>query len=245
MLNLVSYGFLSPPTIFILLCLVGAVVAPRWRRAGMLICLLSSLCLFVAATPAFSTYLLRRIESALPPSPDFSAAQAIVVLGGDVRSGNGGDIPDTLGPISLERVMLAATAARRLHLPIAVSGNGVARGHVTEAELMRATLEEQFGLTTRWSDERSHTTWQNALFTAALLRPDKIDTVILVTQAWHLPRAIWCFEHAGLKALPWPAPRTMLRADGFGDFMPSAAAFHDTFRALHELIGAAYYRMRY
>jgi uncharacterized SAM-binding protein YcdF (DUF218 family) len=245
MLNLVSYGFLAPPTVFIALVLLGAVLAPRWRRAGMLICLLSSLCLFAAATPALATYLLCRIEAVLPPHPDLTKAKAIVVLGGDVRSGNGADIPDALGPFSLERVVFAAAAARRLHLPVAVTGNGVEGPHATEAALMKAVLEEQFDIPVRWSDERSATTWENAVFTAALLRPDKIDTVILVTQAWHMPRALWCFEQAGLKPLPWPAPRTVLRADSLGDFLPNVTALQDTFRALHEIIGAAYYRMRH
>src|SRR6266851_152943 len=93
MASLVSFGVLAPPTIFIVLSLVGALLALVWRRSGIGLALASSLFLYVAATPAASSYLLQRVESALPQNVDLSGAQAIVVLGGDVRGGDG-DTPD-------------------------------------------------------------------------------------------------------------------------------------------------------
>ena len=56
MRNLVGYGFLAPPTFLIVLCLVGALLLLVWRRVGTAIVLASSLCLFVAATPALSSH---------------------------------------------------------------------------------------------------------------------------------------------------------------------------------------------
>src|SRR5687768_4411764 len=117
MQRLFSFGFLALPTAFITLSLLGALLALRWGRIGIVLVLASSLCLFAAATPALSSYLLSRVEAALPADSDFRGAQAIVVLGGDVRAGNGADIADALGPLSLERVVLAARAYRRLRLP--------------------------------------------------------------------------------------------------------------------------------
>ena len=87
---------------------------------------MSSFCLLVAAIPASSSYLLQSIESIIPESSDLSEAQAIVVFGAEIRSGNR-SVPDTLGLLSLERVFLTAKAYRQLHLPVAVSG-GVASG---------------------------------------------------------------------------------------------------------------------
>jgi len=241
----VSYGFLAPPTIFIVLGLVGALIALEWRRAGIALALVSGLCLYVAATPALSSLLLQRVESALPQNVDLGGAQAIVVLGGDVRFGNGDDIADRLGGLSLERVVFGAEAYRRLHLPVIVSG-GMARGaHVSAGRLMKAALETDFFVPVAWNEDRSRTTWENALYTARLLLPEKLTTVVVVTEAWHLPRALWAFERVGLKALPWPAPRTALRAGAVGDFLPSLGALNDTFYALHEMIGGVFYRLRY
>jgi uncharacterized SAM-binding protein YcdF (DUF218 family) len=243
--HLFSCGFLALPTAFIGLSLLGAVAALRWRRAGLALTLASSLCLFAAATPALSSWILSQIEAAPAQDADFREAQAIVVLGGDMRAGNGADIPDTLGPLSLERIVLAARAYRRLHLPVAVSGGRIDRTRDSEAALMRAALEGDFGVPVAWSEDASRTTWENAVFTARLLRPAGIGAVVLVSQAWHLPRAVWAFRRAGLLALPWPAPRTPWRAGRLQDFLPGIGALRDSAHGLHEVIGSAYYRLRH
>jgi uncharacterized SAM-binding protein YcdF (DUF218 family) len=245
MQRLFSFGFLALPIAFITLSLLGALLALRWRRTGIGLALASSLCLFAAATPALSSYLLYRVEEGLPTAGDFRQAQAIVVLGGDVRAGNGADIADALGPLSLERVVLAARAYRRLRLPVAVSGGRVGKVRSSEAALMKAVLETDFAVPVAWSEDASRTTWENAAYTARLLQPAGIKTVVVVSQAWHLPRAIWAFEQAGLAARPWPAPRTVWQPRKLDDFLPSIGGLRDTTYALHELIGAAYYCLRY
>ena len=243
--RLFAFGFLAPPTVLIVLCLIGAAVAPWWRRAGIALALSSSVGLYLAAMPVVSSYLLYRVETELPAQVDFVGAEAIVVLGGDVQHGNGRDMPDRLGLLSLERVMLAAQAYRRMRLPVAVSGGRVDSAYQTEGELMKTALERDFGVPVRWNEDRSRTTWQNALFTARLLQREQLRTVIVVSQAWHLPRALWSFGRVGIKALPWPAPRVVPHYRRIGSFLPNIAALHDTFYALHELIGGLYYRLRY
>lgn len=240
-----SYSFLAPPTLFIPLCVVGGLIALVWRRMGIALVLLASLGLYAAATPALSSFLLRRVEEGVPATSDLAAAQAIVVLGGDVHVGDGGGIPDRLGPLSLARVVAGADAYRRLHLPVAVTGGRVGAAQASEAALMKTALEDEFAVPVTWTEERSRTTWENALYTARLLLPAKVGAVVLVTQAWHLPRALWAFRRAGLTALPWPAPRTPPRFGAVGDFLPSLAALSDTFYALHEIVGGAVYRLRY
>ncbi|HKS90219.1 MAG TPA: YdcF family protein [Stellaceae bacterium] len=242
---ILSYGFLALPTVFISLSLAGALLALVWRRAGIALALASSLCLYAAATPALASLLLRRVEAELPRDADLRGAQAIVVLGADTRRGNGADIPDRLGPLSLERVVLAAHAYRRLHLPVAVTGGLVDGARASEGALMKAALEGDFAVPVAWTEDRSSTTWENAVFTARLMRPAKIAAVVVVSNGWHLPRALWCFERAGLRALPWPAPRTPLRLGRPRDFLPDLRSLRDTFFALHEIVGAFYYRLRH
>src|SRR5258708_8667697 len=122
MSDLISYGFLPPPAVFILRCLAGGLMALFCRGFGVALVILSATALYVAATPVVASYLLQQVETGIPDSADLSAAQAIVVLGAGIHFGDGAAVPDTLGPQSLERVVYGAEAYRRLHLPVAVSG---------------------------------------------------------------------------------------------------------------------------
>jgi uncharacterized SAM-binding protein YcdF (DUF218 family) len=202
------------------------------------------LCAFVAATPAFSSYLTHELETEIPLMTDFSQAQAIVVLGADVQSEDG-PMSDRLGPLSLERLLFAADAYRQLRLPVATSGGRIGKVEISLAELMKATLEGYFAVPVTWTENRSKTTFENALYTARILKAENINTIVLITQARDQARAVWSFERAGLRALPWSAPRTMVDIDQITDFLPDAKSFEASFYALHELLGGLYYRLRY
>jgi uncharacterized SAM-binding protein YcdF (DUF218 family) len=110
---------------------------------------------------------------------------------------------------------------------------------------MKTALERNFAVPVAWDEDRSATTWENAVDTKPLLDAAGIKTIVLVTHAWHMPRSLWCFERVGLKALPWPAPRTEWRGGGVAAFLPRSGALQASFYALHELIGGAYYRLRH
>lgn len=234
-----SYGFLAPPVLFISLCLVGAATALVCRRIGIAVVLGSTLCLYVAATPAFSSHLACQLETEIPENVDFSGAEAIMVLGADVRRGDGRN-SDRIGPASLERLVVAVDAYRRLHLPIAVSGGRVADWHVAVGQLMKSALEEYFGIPATWSEEESRTTYENALYTARLLRREQIHTVVVIAQTEDLPRAIWCFKRVGLRAIPWPAPRSSLSLDQAQYFLPQSGALEESFYALHDIIDSLF-----
>jgi uncharacterized SAM-binding protein YcdF (DUF218 family) len=240
----ISSGFLTPPAVFVLLCLAGALLTLFWRRLGLALALVASLCLYALATPVVSSALLYRIEANLPSTPDFAGAQAIVVLGGDMRIADPPD-PDSLGPLTLERVAFGARAYRQLQLPVAVSGGRVRDAQSTFGDLMKAALERDFGVPVRWNEDHSRTTWENATDTARLLGADGIKRVVLVTQPWHLPRSLWSFERAGFQAVPWPVPRTTVQTRRIDDFLPNAGALLDSFHAMHEIIGSLYYWLRY
>lgn len=244
MRSALEYGFLAPPIIFVVLCLVGTVTALIWRRTGTIIALSASLSLFVAATPAFSSYLLVCLESQIQNEADLSSAQAIVVLAADLRAGNTMS-PSDVGPQTLERLLFAVDAYKQLHLPIAVTGGPDPRSGVPVAKMMKSKLEQYFDVPVTWVESQSRTTYENAIQTAQLLHGANIHTIVIITQARDAPRAIWSFEQVGLIALPWTAPRTALRIGRVTDFLPSINSLNESFLALHELIGILYYHMRY
>lgn len=244
MFDLVSYGALAPPEVFILLALFGALLTLVWRRLGVAVVLVAIFFLYLLAVPVISSWLMRQAEAGWLDNPDFSGAQAIVVLGADVRSGADGQ-PDTLGPYTIERVVYAAEAYHRLHLPIAVSGGPTEESSKAAGDLMKGMLAQDFDIGVGWDENHSTTTWENAVDTKAQLAAAQITKVVLVTHAWHMRRALWCFERIGLHAMPWPAPRTALRANRLRDFLPRPGSLQASFIALHELIGDVYYQVRH
>jgi uncharacterized SAM-binding protein YcdF (DUF218 family) len=122
------------------------------------------------------------LETKIPKDIDLSAAQAIVVLGSDLRA-NDTATPESLGPQTLERLFFAVDAYKQLRLPIAVSGGPISNPGTPIAEMMRSALERYFEIPVTWTESKSQTTFENATFTTRLLQNMNIRTVIVATQA--------------------------------------------------------------
>ncbi|HLO64577.1 MAG TPA: YdcF family protein, partial [Azonexus sp.] len=109
----------------------------------------------------------------------------------------------------------------------------------SEAAVMADILAREFGVAVRWQEDESQDTAGNARQSAQLLNPDGVRRIVLVTQAFHMPRARLLFEAQGFTVIPAPAHFV---ARGGNDFelhslLPSAAALHNSYYALHEWLG--------
>lgn len=66
-------------------------------------------------------------------------------------------------------------------------------------------------------EDRSRTTHENALLTRSLVKPEPGQRWVLVTSAWHMPRAVGVFRQAGFDVIPYPVdyrtsgPRDLMR----------------------------------
>ncbi len=244
-----SSGFLSP----------GVAEAVLWPAVGGL---------YLCGLSTVGFRLLRTLERypAYDPTPDFGGdfentaddspaidrteaaraaradradrAQAIVVLdAGRYARGRG---PEAVKPETLDRLQHGVWQQRRTGLPILVSGDGA-------GALMDTVLRELFGTSARWIEATSRNTQENADFSAAMLRAEGVDHVMVVTHGWHMPRSVAAFERAGLRVTPAPM--------GFGgpdrwelrllSLVPTATGWLATHIALHEWVGIGWYRLRY
>ena len=238
-------AFLLPPLSLLLAAFAGLWLARRRPVAGRWLTGVSLALLAVFSMKAVSDPLLGWLEAgALAPATEFSRAQAIVVLGGGVNE-NAPELDGRPAPVStaLERVRFAARLYRLTGKPILVSGGSPGRAGEAEAQALRRCLEEDFGVPVRWVESGSDNTAQNAVFSRNLLAREGVGTVLLVTSAWHMPRARRAFEHAGLRVVPAGTgfhrdARTPL------DFLPSGLAMRDSTLFFHELLGLAWYRLK-
>jgi uncharacterized SAM-binding protein YcdF (DUF218 family) len=234
-----------PPVALVFAALLGLLLEHRHRRLGRVLMWAGALGLLVLATPPVANALLFSLEGNLPlaPPPD-RPPQAIVVLGGDNLSYGGPDAPDELGPLSLERDRAAAALYRKTGLPILVTGGRVRAREVPIADLMADSLRRDFQVPVRWTEREARDTWENAHLSAAILRLQGIDSIYLVTHAWHMPRAILSFAGTGITITA--APTRMDRAPPLGlrDLIPSPYAWRQSYFALHEWVGLAWYSVR-
>jgi len=240
--------FALPPGDLLVLIVIGIVLIVRGRRrAGVTAIAAAVVALYLLSTPSVGSMLLRTIEA--PAAEDqalaTSGAQAIVVLSaGFVRYA-----PEYGGPTvdqaTLQRLRYGAHLARRLNLPLLVSGGSPDRAPLPLAQMMKATLESDFGVEVRWTEDRSNDTYENAAFSAAILKAAGVHSIILVTHAAHMPRAARLFAAQGLVVTPAPTVFATPFAERRPDFLPRLSGLQDSYYAVYEIFGAAWYAIRH
>ena len=102
---------------------------------------------------------------------------------------------------------------------------------------MSAVLARDSGIATRWVENRSRDTFQNAEFSAALLKPLGITRIVLVTSADHEWRAMQEFVGAGFSVVPAPVGLYVPPEMGPHSFLPNVAALAYSTAALYEILG--------
>ena len=249
-------SLILPPTCFFVLFFFA--LALRWWRqsAGRvaLWCLL--VVVYLATTPFVAGELMAPLQCCRPVTLENldPHAGAIVVLGAGIyfsapeywskeAPSYGVDVADSL---SLERVAYAAYLAKATGQPILLSGgSSEPASHRTVAESMGLTLSRNFGITPRWMEQQSTTTWSNATYTAKILHNEGITRIYLVTHAWHMRRALIAFEGTELEVIPAPTAFVSRSGLDLADFAPSARALLLTYYAVHEWLGIIWYRTGY
>lgn len=228
-----------PPVGLLLLALFGVWLARRHPRSGRGLTLVALLALLTLSMPPVADTLMRSLEGHPPISaPDLARVQAIVVLGGGNYHGAPEYGGDTVNRSTLERTRYAAFLQKRSALPILVTG-GAPFGGRPEGAAMKEAIERDFGGSVRWAENESRDTAENAAYSARLLKADGIRRIALISQTWHLPRAVPLFEAQGLEVFPAPTGYTTSPPSipNVLQLLPSAGALKGSTTALHEWLG--------
>lgn len=248
-------ALLLPPVPFLLLALIGArLILPR-RGLGWFVIVLSVALIWLSACTG-SARLLMQFALHAPPALNADRVQAlkaeaqakrpiaIVVLGGgaDALAPEYG-VASLRGP-SLERLRYGIWLGRETGLPVAFSGGtGWAQADTKpEAQIAAQIASSEFGRPLKWTEDNSRDTFENAARTIALLKPQGIRRIVLVTHAYHMPRALQHFQRAGGAEIEIePAPIGPARHGDLPSltWMPSADGFQETRSILRELVGRA------
>ncbi|WP_428533908.1 YdcF family protein [Rhodopila sp.] len=236
---------LLPPTGLVILAVAGLTMRAGWRRFGRRLTWTALIALILLGMPIVSNTMLRALEPNLMTTrPADHPPRAIVVLSADETRTDQEKLGARPGLLTLDRLRTAAMMHRRTGLPILVSGGVPRPGDASVAAVMAQSLQDDFRTPVRWVEPKSADTWQNARFSADILRADGIDSIYLVTHSWHMRRAILAFRQAGLTVTAAPTDLDAPPRLDLGDFIPRVSAWQTGYYALHEWIGYAFYTMR-
>lgn len=237
-----------PPTSLLLLLLIAWLGWRRWPRLSRALLGISLLSLWLLSLPVVGGGMLGLLEARYQPVTEVDAgllaqAQAIVVLGGGRNSDSREYEGDTVNGRSLARLRYGAHLHRETGLPVLLTGGRVhERDRISEAQLMADVMQNEFQLPVAWQENNSRTTAENAHLSAEILRRQQIDTVLLVTHAWHMPRATAVFAEEGVKVIPAPMGFTDVEQGNLLNWVPSPSALQSSYFALHEWLGGLVYQ---
>ncbi len=205
------WALAAPSTALTLLIGIGAValVLGRLKTARWLIVTGAALLALAAHTPLGELLLLPLEQRFQRPSnltaDDF---EGIIVLGGAVD-------PDTTAMRKAfdvneagERLIATAILAKRFPgKPILLSGgSGRLRGPLADEARAKRDLLTSIGLPRGRLilEDRSRNTAENARYAAEALGDRAKRPWLLITSAFHMPRAVGSFRTAGVNVIPWP-----------------------------------------
>jgi uncharacterized SAM-binding protein YcdF (DUF218 family) len=242
-------GFFAIPSNLIMsigiLCLL--LLPTRFARTGRRLAFASLVILAILGLSPVGNALILPLEERFPPwNPAQGAPNGIIVLGGAISP----DVSKSRNEVALnesaERLTVAAELALRYpHARIVYSGGSGALifGDGEEAEFA-ARVFESFGIPRRRVilEDRARNTVENAILSKDLARPQPGERWLLVTSAYHMPRAIGIFRKAGFDVEPYPVDwRTSGSNDAWRPFPTVGDGLRRTDTAVREWVGLAAY----
>jgi uncharacterized SAM-binding protein YcdF (DUF218 family) len=225
--------------LLILLVTAAALLYTRYQVTGRRLVVAAALLVVIGGLLPVGNWLILPVEDRFA-RPDLAGRKVdgIIVLGGmelaRIAEGRGVHAVNE----AAERLTEAAALSRRFpDAKIVFSGGALeifSKPMITaEAAAM---VFEDIGLP---GDDRvilerkARNTWQNAVYTKELVAPKRGERWLLVTSAWHMPRAMGVFRKSGFDVEPWPVD---YRTAGTEDLLMLSEAPSEGLRRLETAI---------
>ena len=246
----VFWIFAVPSNFLVALVLIGALLrSSRFPRAGQRMVLGGLFGLIVLGLTPISTWLLRPLENEFPIfQDDGRPVTGIIILGGATET-----VPSTYRKqMSLtesgERIMAIPVLAQRYpNARIIFSGGGSGfNDQITPEATLVERLATDIGIAPGRIEyeRRSLNTYENALYSREIAKPRPGERWLLVTSAFHMPRAMGVFRHLGFAVTPYPVDfRTGGSSDDWQVFTSVSQGLLRSELALKEYVGLIAYRL--
>jgi uncharacterized SAM-binding protein YcdF (DUF218 family) len=246
-----TVGFFALPSNFLLSVGVLGVLllCTRFRRLASWLVVTSLVLLAIAGVSPLGHVLMLQLEQRFPPwDPSRGPPTGIVVLGGAIEPGLSAARDVVALNDAAERITATVELARRYPQARIIFSGGNSRG------IRGGPLEAEFAVREFealgiphdriTAEEQSRNTVENAVFSRLIADPKPGERWLLVTSAFHMPRAMAVFRAAGFPVEAYPVDwRTRGPVDVFDLFAAASNGLRYTDVAVHEWAGLVAYRI--
>ncbi|MFL9902257.1 YdcF family protein [Paraburkholderia fungorum] len=229
--------------LFTLLALFFAAIV-LWKRARrpLAICTIALFWLLAAGWLTAPLLELAQPHRQTDSPASFAPRTAIIMLGGGTIYDDDVLVPprDVLARIAVSAENYAACKRTAATCQVIVSGGNPQRHSATEADTyLPYLLRKQVPRADIVLENSSRTTYENARNVSAILDRSRYDSLILVTSAYQMPRALLDFHRFGLAPQPLISSARRARLG----VLPRYDNLVNAEIALHELIGIAQFHV--
>ncbi len=246
-LSKIFWFVVQPLALVMILMAVGFVAGlAGWRRAAAWLSGAGFVSLLVLGLSPLGLLMMNALEDRIPRPPLPDRVDGIIILGGSLDTRVSGTRGEPELNDAADRVTEGVALARRFPQARVIFSGGTAAvlfDDISEAGVA-GRLMESLGLEPDRIEleDRSRDTYENAVETRRMAEPKPGEVWLLVTSAFHMPRAVGCFRMAGFDVVPWPVDyRT---PSGAAVWRPSSANIRNVEKvhfAIREYIGLAAY----
>jgi uncharacterized SAM-binding protein YcdF (DUF218 family) len=243
--------FVTRPITLLLISLalsIGFISRNKVRFARHLL-----LCTFVILTllslPLCSDFFIGSLENQFPfrRISESPTADAIVVLGGTVSNIQ----PPRVAPEESwgDRLSAAAKLFHKKKAPLIYVSGGVPYTPPSGIERTESTDMKDYLIDLNIpadkiiKENRSRNTFENVTFLKELIQARGSKQIILVTSAFHMPRAVYLFKKNGFSIIPYPTDFRSNRQFTLNSFIPTLEALNSTSLWIKESLGLLKYKI--
>jgi uncharacterized SAM-binding protein YcdF (DUF218 family) len=229
------------------------------RRFARWMVIMAFLLLFAGGNRYVAYSLARSLEWRYLPQGDPPAADVIVILGGATEPQNA-PRPTVELNAAADRLFYGAELYKQNKSPrVLLSGGdieflstGVQSPAQDMSEVMQMLGVPQSAIIIQGKSQNTH---EDAVYSCAWIKENKLQTVLLVTSATHMPRSVMLFEKEGCAVIPAPADFTVTQTawqrlwhPNFEEFMinliPNYSNLSLLTKSLKEYIGIGVYKLQ-
>lgn len=248
-LSKVLWWFAAPGNALLAVIGLGVLLLwTPWRRAGRRLATLGVLLLGTAAMLPIGGQLIQTLENRFPVVHRLPEhVDGIIALGGVADQ----FVTVARGQVAIgdpvERLTEMAALARRHPEArlIFTGGSGLLFDQsVREADVL-APFFSQIGLDPAriTFEDQARNTYENAQLVSDLAAPKPGETWVLITSAFHMPRAVGCFRKIGWDVLPYPVDFKTTGKAGWHVGFNVSGNLGALDLGVHEWLGLLFYRI--